>query len=87
MGNVWEGIKLVLQVIWLFYPDRFLWDFWRWFDKHSIFDWDRLGGGSMGVTFLSILTNTPINPMMIQMLNDFPNPKTIMPLELAKKHA
>jgi len=87
MGNVWESIKLVLQVIWFLYPDRFLWGFWRWFSVNTIFGRDRLGSGSLGVTLLSTLTDKPINPMMIQTLNDLTNPKTIMLFELTEKHA
>jgi len=87
MGNIWESIKLVLQMVWLFYLDRFLWGFWRWFSVYTIFGRDRLGSGSMGVTLLSTLTDKPINPMVIQMLNNFTNPKTIMPFELTEKHA
>jgi len=41
----------------------------------------------MGFTLLSTLTDKPINPMVIQMLNNFTNPKTIMPFELTEKHA
>jgi len=54
---------------------------------YTIFGRDRLGSGSLGVTLLSTLTDKPINPMMIQMLNDLTNPKTIMMFELTKKHA
>jgi len=86
MGNIWESIKLVLQMVWLLYLDRFLWGFWRWFSVYTIFGRDRLGSGSMGA-LLSTLTDKPINPMVIQMLNNFTNPKTIMPFELTEKHA